>query len=127
MKLTQTMKVSGPSRQCTADFASKRTLTAESTWWKHSVAGIRMLMVTPPNLLVRSSSQYSMKLVADRLLQYHLMHVSFGSHVDTWQGGVVYISVASEHKPEHGLDNEPGQWKKEGCLLYTSPSPRDRG
>ena len=55
-----------------------------------------------------------MKLVAERLLQYHLMHVSFGSHVDTWQGGVVYISVASEHKPEDGLDNEPGQWKKEG-------------
>ena len=58
------------------------------------------------NLLVRSSSQYSMKLVAERLLQYHLMHVSFGSHVDTWQGGVVYGCVASEHKPEEGLDKE---------------------
>ena len=26
----------------------------------------------------------------------------------------MYSCVASEHKPEDGLDTEPGQWKKEG-------------
>ena len=66
------------------------------------------------NLLVRAATQYKWKKVAERLLAHHRVHVSFGSNVTTWQGGVVYGCVASEHKPEEGLDKEPHQWKKDG-------------
>ena len=66
------------------------------------------------NLLVHSSSQSKWKLVAERLLAHHRVHTSFGSHVDTWQVGVAFSYMASEHKPEDGLDKEPEQWKKEG-------------
>ena len=66
------------------------------------------------NLLVRAKAQYKWKPVAERLLSHDKVHVSFGQNVTTWQGGVVYGCVASEHKPEEGLDQNPEQWVKDG-------------
>ena len=71
------------------------------------------------NLLVRAAEQYKWKPVAQRLLNHHHVHVSFGSHITTWQGGVVYGCVASEHKNEEDLDKAPEQWKKDG----SQPTP----
>lgn len=71
------------------------------------------------NLLVRAAQQYKWKPVAERLLNHHRVHTSFGSHITTWQGGVVYGCVASEHKKEEDLDKAPEQWKKDG----SQPTP----
>jgi hypothetical protein len=67
------------------------------------------------NLLVRSRSQYRWKPVAERLLSHYRVHVNFGENVRTWAEGVVYGRVASEHKPEEGLDKSPRQWHRQGC------------
>ena len=71
------------------------------------------------NLLVRAAEQYEWKPVAGRLLNHHRVHVSFGSHITTWQGGVVYGCVASEHKKEEDVDTAPDQWKQDG----SQPTP----
>ena len=67
------------------------------------------------NLLLRASSQFRWKPVAERLLQHYKVHVSFGRNVRTWAEGVVYFRVASEHKGPEGLDKDPEQWHKDGC------------
>lgn len=66
------------------------------------------------NLLVRASAQYRWLAVARRLLQHHRMHVSFGQNIRTWQEGVLYGTVASEHKQPEGLDSNYAQWHKAG-------------
>ena len=66
------------------------------------------------NLLARSSKQYRWLPVATKLLKERGVLVNFGCNVKSWQEGVVYGRVASEHKPEEGLDQEPFQWHSAG-------------
>ena len=66
------------------------------------------------NLLVKASGQYRWKRVAERLLQHDKVHVGFGTNIRTWMDGAIYGCVASEHKPEPGLDPNPVQWIKQG-------------
>ena len=66
------------------------------------------------NLLVRCERQYRWLPVAKRLLEHHRIHVGFGRNIKTWQEGVIYGTVASEHKPESGLDADYVQWHKAG-------------
>ena len=73
------------------------------------------------NLLVRSAAQYRWLPVAKRLLEHHRIHVGFGRNIKTWQEGVIYGTVASEHKPRAGLDADYQQWHKEG-----TPTPVDQ-
>ena len=67
------------------------------------------------NLLVRASSQYRCKNVAETLLSEHSVHVIFGEDMRTWAEGVAYGCVAAEHKGEEGLDHDYTQWHKAGC------------
>ena len=41
------------------------------------------------------------------------------------QGRVLITGVVQD--PQHRVDAVRLAWKPKGCLLYTSPSPRDRG
>eukprot|EP00959_Pyramimonas_sp_CCMP1952_P293632 6141101-Pyramimonas_sp.AAC.1 len=66
------------------------------------------------NLLVRCDQQYRWLPVAKRLLEHHRIHVGFGRNIKTWQEGVIYGTVASEHKQESGLDADFVQWHKAG-------------
>jgi hypothetical protein len=67
------------------------------------------------NLLVRAKKQYRWKNVAERLLNHHRIHVGFGCNIKTWAEGVAYGRVASDHKPEEGLDASPEQWHANGA------------
>jgi hypothetical protein len=62
------------------------------------------------NLLVRCKKQYRWLKVAQRLLQHHKIFVGFGQNITSWQEGVVYGRVASDHKPPEGLDKDYDQW-----------------
>ena len=66
------------------------------------------------NCLVRADCQYRWKQTAEKLFQKYKVSVSYGSNIRTWQEGVVYGKVASEHKPEAMLDQSPTQWVKTG-------------
>ena len=73
------------------------------------------------NLLVRCDYQYRWLPIAKRLLEHDRIHVGFGRNIKTWLEGVVYGTVASEHKPPEGLDREYKQWHKAG-----TPTPVDQ-
>ena len=73
------------------------------------------------NLLVRARRAYRWKRIAERLLEHHKMHVSFGNNVRTWAQGVVYGCVGSEHKGPEALDRGFEQWAKEG-----EPTPHEQ-
>ena len=62
------------------------------------------------NLLIRCKKQYRWLRVAQHLLQHHKMFVGFGQNIKSWQEGVVYGRVASDHKPPEGLDKDYEQW-----------------
>ena len=73
------------------------------------------------NLLVRAKKQYRWLSVARRLLQHHKVFVGFGQNVKTWQEGVVYGRVASDHKPPESLDKDYEQWHVAG-----TPTPLEQ-
>ena len=79
------------------------------------------------NLLLRATSQYRWKKVADRLREHYKVHVNFGQNIRTWAAGVVYFKVASEHKKPEELDPTGGeQWHKDGCPTpFEEFLPRD--
>lgn len=62
------------------------------------------------NCLVRGDTQYRWKQTAEALLQKYKVSVSYGNNIRSWQEGVVYGVVASEHKPAAMLDQSPTQW-----------------
>ena len=66
------------------------------------------------NCLTRADSQYRWKTIAEKLFQKYKVSVSFGSNVRSWQEGVVYGCVASEHKQPEMLDKTPTQWVASG-------------
>ncbi len=66
------------------------------------------------NCLVRADAQYRWKATAEKLFQKYKVSVSFGSNVRTWQEGVVYGCVGSEHKRPEMLDKSPLQWVASG-------------
>ena len=68
------------------------------------------------NALVRSLRQYRWKSVAEALLNDHSVYVNFGENVRTWAEGVLYGCVASDHKGEESLDQNPAQWR-----VYETP------
>ena len=65
------------------------------------------------NLLVRSKGQFRWKKPGEELRKRGV-NVDFAPHIQSWAEGVVYLQVASEHKPPGTLDLNPEQWAKEG-------------
>jgi hypothetical protein len=65
------------------------------------------------NLLVRAQAQYRWKKPAEEFRKRGV-HVDFAPNIKTWADGVVYLQVASEHKPPETLDRNADQWVKEG-------------
>ena len=59
------------------------------------------------NVLVRGPRQYRWKKVAERLLQHHRAHASFGENVRNWAEGVVCFRAASKHKRPGQPDQAP--------------------
>ena len=66
------------------------------------------------NCLARAECQYRWKQTAETLFQKYRVSVSFGSNIRSWQEGVVYGCVASEHKSAAMLDQSPTQWVAAG-------------
>lgn len=66
------------------------------------------------NSLVRATTQYKWKLVAETLFKKYKVSVSFGANIRTWAEGVVYGCVASEHKGPEELDQNRTQWAASG-------------
>jgi hypothetical protein len=69
------------------------------------------------NCLVRADAQYRWKQTAETLFQKYKVSVSFGNNVKTWQEGVVYGCVGSEHKRPEMLDKAPTQWVAAGTVV----------
>ena len=62
------------------------------------------------NLLIRAKTQHRWLKIAQRLLRHHKVFVGFGQNITTWQQGVVYGRVASDHKQPESLDHHFEQW-----------------
>ena len=54
------------------------------------------------------------ELVEQYLRDEKKVWVGFGQNIKTWQEGVVYGCVASDHKPPESLDPRPVQWLASG-------------
>ena len=105
-----------------ADFTreSFRALSVES----HAAAGVEVVETAAfaerhtngevhLNLLVRASTQYRWKAVAEQF-RSRAVHVDFAAHIKTWAEGVMYLQVASDHKPAEEIDHEYKQWARTG-------------
>jgi hypothetical protein len=68
------------------------------------------------NALVWADRQWRW-LQAARSFRRELMFVNFGQNVKTWQEGVVYGCVASEHKPPQMIDQQPPHWPETALPL----------
>ena len=66
------------------------------------------------NLLGRCERQWRWLKVAQYLRDEKKVWVGFGQNIKTWQEGVVYGCVASDHKPPESLDPRPVQWLASG-------------
>lgn len=69
------------------------------------------------NCLVRAGTQYGWRAVGQLLAAQHKIRVDFSANVRNWYGGVVYGTVASEHKPREELDANPLQWAASGIPI----------
>ena len=61
-------------------------------------------------ILVRSSPQCRGAKVVHHNFNEHKIRVQFASQTKTWAEGIVYGSVASDHKLPEALDKAPTQW-----------------
>jgi len=68
------------------------------------------------NCLVRSKRQFRWFGPIEALRQKGI-YIDVSKHIKTWADGVVYGSVASDHKPPHWLDQQPQQWARSGTYI----------
>ena len=68
------------------------------------------------NVLVRCDRQYRWRNVAETF-RLRGIRVDFSKHIKNWFDGVVYYSVASDHKPESEIDRQYFSWARSGTPI----------